>query len=48
MHDIFSTSSNALAMNKKVTINFTISVNQIYWAPSVEAWEGQTGAATIN
>lgn len=48
MHDIFSTSSNALAMNKKVTINFTIGVNQIYWAPSVEAWEGQTGAATIN
>lgn len=48
MYDIFSTSSNALAMNKQVTINFTIGVNQIYWAPSVEAWGEQTGAATIN
>lgn len=48
MYDIFSTSSNALAMNKKVTINFTIGVNQIYWAPSVEAWSTETGAATIN
>lgn len=48
MHDIFNTSSNALAMNKKVTINFTIGVNQIYWAPSVVAWGNQTGAANIN
>lgn len=48
MHDIFSTSSYALAMNKKVTINFTIGVNQIYWAPSVAEWGTQTGAATIN
>lgn len=48
MYDIFSSSSNALAMNKKVTINFTIGVNQIYWAPSVEAWGTETGAATIN
>lgn len=48
MYDIFSTSSHALAMNKKVTINFTIGVNQIYWAPSVEAWGTETGAATIN
>lgn len=47
MYDIFST-SHTLDMNKKVTINFTIGVNQIYWAPSVVAWEGQTGAATIN
>ena len=48
MYDIFSTSSNALAMNKMVTINFTIGVNQIYWAPSVAEWGTQTGAATIN
>ena len=47
MYDIFST-SHTLDMNNKVTINFTIGVNQIYWAPSVVAWEGQTGAATIN
>lgn len=47
MYDIFST-SHTLDMNKKVTINFTIGVNQIYWAPSVEAWGDQTGAATIN
>ena len=48
MYDIFSTSSHALAMNKKVTINFTIGVNQIYWAPSVADWSTETGAATIN
>lgn len=48
MYDIFSTSSNALAMNKKVTITFTIGVNQIYWAPSVVAWDDATGAASIN
>ena len=46
MYDIFST--HALAMNKKVTINFTIGLDQIYWAPSVEAWGNQTGAAEIN
>ena len=48
MHDIFSSTSNAIAMNKKVTINFTIGVNQIYWAPSVAAWSTASGAATIN
>ena len=47
MYDIFST-SHTLDMNKKVTINFTIGVDQIYWAPSVAAWGDQTGAATIN
>lgn len=47
MYEIFSSSSNALAMNKKVTINFTIGVNQIYWAPSVAEWGTETGAATI-
>lgn len=48
MYDIFNTSSNALAMNKKVTINFTIGVKQIYWAPSVVAWGiDDTPAATI-
>lgn len=47
MYDIFST-SHTLDMNKKVTINFTIGVNQIYWAPSVAVWGTQTGAATIN
>lgn len=48
MHDIFNASSNALAMNKKVTINFTIGLDQIYWAPSVVAWgTDDTPAATI-
>lgn len=48
MYDIFSGTSNALAMNKKVTLNFTIGVNQIYWAPSVVEWSTATGAASIN
>lgn len=48
MYDIFSGTSNALAMNKKVTLNFTIGVNQIYWAPSVVEWSTATGAAAIN
>ena len=48
MYDIFKGTSNALAMNKKVTLNFTIGVNQIYWAPSVEVWGTATGAASIN
>lgn len=47
MYDIFSSTSNTLAMNKKVTLNFTIGVNQILWAPSVEVWGTATGAATI-
>lgn len=38
MHDII----NELTMNKKVTINFTVGVEQIYWAPSVVNWETQT------
>lgn len=48
MYDIFSETSHALAMNKKVTLNFTIGVNQIYWAPSVAVWGTATGAASIN
>lgn len=35
LEDIIGT----LEMNKKVTINFTIGTNQIYWAPSVVDWE---------
>jgi hypothetical protein len=35
LEDIIGT----LEMNKKVTINFTIGTNQIYWAPSVVAWD---------
>lgn len=48
MYDIFSAASNTLAMNKKVTLNFTVGVDQIYWAPSVETWGTETGTATIN
>lgn len=46
--DIFSTNSGKLDVNKKVTITITAGVNQIYWAPSVVAWdETGTGSATI-
>lgn len=31
--------SHAFAMNKKYTFNFTIGLDQIYWAPSVVEWE---------
>lgn len=45
MKDIMTT----LAMNKKVTLIFTVSVNQITWAPSVEAWGTESVTApTIN
>ena len=29
-------------MNKKITYNFTIGLNQIYWAPSVVDWESES------
>lgn len=38
MHDIIET----LEMNKKVTINFTVGANQIYWAPSVVDWANES------
>lgn len=37
-------SANAIDMNKKITYNFKINLadRKIYWAPSVENWEGVT------
>lgn len=37
-------SANAIDMNKKITYNFKINLenNKIYWAPSVADWEGVT------
>lgn len=34
--------SGAFEMNKKITYNFTIGLNQIYWAPSVVDWESES------
>ena len=52
MHDIFGTQTEpdyTLNMNKKVTLTFTVSVDQIKWAPSVAAWGTETiSAPTIN
>ena len=52
MYDIFGTQTEpdyTLNMNKKVTLTFTVSVDQIKWAPSVEAWGTETiSAPTIN
>ena len=31
-----------IKMNKKYTINFTVGLDQIYWAPSVENWETES------
>ena len=33
-------------MNKKITYNFTVGLNQIYWAPSVVDWES-TGKVNL-
>ena len=35
-------------MNKKITYNFTIGLDQIWWAPSVADWENETHSITIN
>lgn len=32
----------AFEMNKKITYNFTIGLNQIYWAPSVADWGSES------
>ena len=37
-----ATGSEAFEMNKKITYNFTIGLNQIYWAPSVVDWESES------
>lgn len=35
-------------MNKKITYNFTIGLDRIWWAPSVVEWENETHSITIN
>lgn len=45
LYDIHnSASANAIDMNKKITYNFKINLEdrKIYWAPSVADWEGVT------
>ena len=37
----------AFEMNKKITYNFTIGLNQIYWAPSVVDWETESHDVTV-
>lgn len=39
--------SGAFEMNKKITYNFTIGLNQIYWAPSVVNWEEESHDVTV-
>ena len=39
--------SGAFEMNKKITYNFTIGLNQIYWAPSVVNWDEESHAVTV-
>ena len=41
------TGSEAFEMNKKITYNFTIGLNQIYWAPSVVNWEAESYEVTV-
>ena len=35
-------------MNKKITYNFTIGLDRIYWAPSVVDWEGESHSISVN
>ncbi len=42
-----ATGSEAFEMNKKITYNFTIGLNQIYWAPSVVDWETESHDVTV-
>ena len=42
-----ATGSEAFEMNKKITYNFTIGLNQIYWAPSVVDWESESHDISI-
>lgn len=37
----------AFEMNKKITYNFTIGLNRIYWAPSVVDWEEESHEVTV-
>ena len=34
--------SHKIEMNKKYTFKFTVGLDQIYWAPSVVAWDSET------
>ncbi len=34
-------------MNKKITYNFKISLDKIYWAPSVVDWEDKTWESAL-
>lgn len=40
LYDIL-TSDHQIKMNKKYTFNFTVGLDQIYWAPSVENWDSE-------
>lgn len=44
IHNSASASANAIDMNKKITYNFKINLEdrKIYWVPSVVDWEGVT------
>lgn len=41
------TAPSAFEMNKKITYNFTIGLNQIYWAPSVVDWVEESHNETV-
>ena len=40
-------SASAVEMNKKITYNFKISLDKIYWAPSVVDWEDKTWESAL-
>lgn len=42
-----ATGSEAFEMNKKITYNFTIGLNRIYWAPSVVNWDEESRDVTV-
>lgn len=42
------TITGAWEINKKYSYDITVSLNQIYWAPSVAEWETDTDSFTVN
>ncbi len=46
LHDIHGDAG--FMMNKKITYNFTIGLNRIYWAPSVVEWDNASNDIVVN
>lgn len=47
LYDIHSTTDNTWAMNKKITYNFNLTKQRIYWDPQVVNWDSESHTVEI-